>query len=225
MYAVVTVLFPTNTSSFENLSNNSSTVIINNCCNKPLNFWFAEAALHRCSYKTVFWKYIPNLQSDFKVLESNFIGITLRDGCSPVNLLHILRTHFPENTSGGLLLNLVIHFIMFNFCGGGFIPTSFWVTIRWLNTLSHFMQLMKYPYIWCDVYFTCAYQGVRSVSFSENFAYVLNAWSQCSLSQSRLNAFFIAAALLKSKKKWYRNHLIVNPTKWSITLKQFVGYC
>ena len=28
----------------------------------------------------------------------------LRYGCSPVNLLHIFRTPFPKNTSGGLLL-------------------------------------------------------------------------------------------------------------------------
>ena len=34
----------------------------------------------------------------------NFIGITLRHGCSPVNLLHIFRTFFPDNTTGGLLL-------------------------------------------------------------------------------------------------------------------------
>ena len=34
----------------------------------------------------------------------NFIEITLRRGCSPVNLLHIFRTTFPKNTSGGLLL-------------------------------------------------------------------------------------------------------------------------
>ena len=34
----------------------------------------------------------------------NFIEITLRRGCSPVNLLHIFRTPFPENNSGGLLL-------------------------------------------------------------------------------------------------------------------------
>ena len=26
---------------------------------------------------------------------------------------------------------------------------------------------------------TRAYQGVRNVSFSENFAYVLNGWTQC----------------------------------------------
>ena len=33
-----------------------------------------------------------------------FIEITLRRGCSPVNLLHIFRTAFPKNTSGWLLL-------------------------------------------------------------------------------------------------------------------------
>ena len=30
----------------------------------------------------------------------NFIEITLRHGCSPVNLLYIFRTLFPENTVG-----------------------------------------------------------------------------------------------------------------------------
>ena len=34
----------------------------------------------------------------------NFIEITLRHVCSPVNLLHIFRTPFPKNTSGELLL-------------------------------------------------------------------------------------------------------------------------
>ena len=32
------------------------------------------------------------------------LQITLRHGCSPVNLLHIFRTPFPKNTSGWLLL-------------------------------------------------------------------------------------------------------------------------
>ena len=36
----------------------------------------------------------------------NFIEITLRHGCSPVNLLHIFRAPFTKNTSGRLLLNL-----------------------------------------------------------------------------------------------------------------------
>ena len=38
---------------------------------------------------------------------ANFIEMTLRHGCSPVNLLHIFRTPFPRNTSGWLLLFFV----------------------------------------------------------------------------------------------------------------------
>ena len=34
------------------------------------------------------------------------INFTLRHGCSPVNLLHIFRTLFSKNTSGGLHLPL-----------------------------------------------------------------------------------------------------------------------
>ena len=37
-------------------------------------------------------------------LQSNFIEIVIRHGCSPVNLLYIFRTPFPKNTSGWLLL-------------------------------------------------------------------------------------------------------------------------
>ena len=37
--------------------------------------------------------------------QSNFIEITLRRGFSRVNLLHIFRTVFSDNTSGQLLLN------------------------------------------------------------------------------------------------------------------------
>ena len=37
-------------------------------------------------------------------LQSNFIEIALRHGCSPANLLHIFRTPFPRNTSRVLLL-------------------------------------------------------------------------------------------------------------------------
>ena len=41
-------------------------------------------------------------------MKINFIEITLLHGCSPVNLLHIFRTTFPKNTSGGLLLYMNI---------------------------------------------------------------------------------------------------------------------
>ena len=41
-------------------------------------------------------------------LQSNFTEITLRHGCSPLNLLHVFWTPFPRNTSGWLLLNVQI---------------------------------------------------------------------------------------------------------------------
>ena len=37
-------------------------------------------------------------------IQSNFIEITLRHGCSPVNLLHYFRAPFYKNTSECLLL-------------------------------------------------------------------------------------------------------------------------
>ena len=33
------------------------------------------------------------------------VEVTLRHGCSPVNLLHIFRAPSPKNTSEGILLN------------------------------------------------------------------------------------------------------------------------
>ena len=41
----------------------------------------------------------------------NFIEISFHHGCSAVNLLHIFRTPFLKNTSGGLLLDLkkIVH--------------------------------------------------------------------------------------------------------------------
>ena len=49
-------------------------------------------------------------------LQSNFIEITLRHGCSPVNLLHIFRKPFPKNTSVGLLLKVTNMSSCFIYC-------------------------------------------------------------------------------------------------------------
>ena len=48
------------------------------------------------------WDILPKDIKDYESLD--FIEITLRDECSPVNLLHILRTPFLKNTSGCLLV-------------------------------------------------------------------------------------------------------------------------
>ena len=42
---------------------------------------------------------------DLLKLRSNFIEITFRHGCFPVNLLHISRTPFTKKTSKRLLLD------------------------------------------------------------------------------------------------------------------------
>ena len=63
---------------------------------------FPDAALHRCSYIKVVWKYPAKLQENTHA-EKWVIGITLWHGCS-VNLLFIVRISSPKNTSGGLLL-------------------------------------------------------------------------------------------------------------------------
>ena len=55
-----------------------------------------EAALHRCFYKKMFWKYAVDLQeNNHDKVRSHFSHF-----CSPVNLLHIFRTPFHKNTSG-----------------------------------------------------------------------------------------------------------------------------
>ena len=41
---------------------------------------------------------------DFNKVAKQLYPITLRHGCSPVNLLHIFKTLFIKNTSGWLLL-------------------------------------------------------------------------------------------------------------------------
>ena len=48
----------------------------------------------------------PMPKCDFNKVASNFIEITFPHGYSPVNLMHIFKTPFPRNTSGGLLLSI-----------------------------------------------------------------------------------------------------------------------
>ena len=50
------------------------------------------------------WMVVGGGMFDNNPMQSNFIEITLRDGCSLINLLHMSRTPFPKNNSGRLLL-------------------------------------------------------------------------------------------------------------------------
>ena len=50
------------------------------------------------------YRRIPYRSAISTELESNFIEIALRYGCSPINLLYIFRAPFSKNTSEWLLL-------------------------------------------------------------------------------------------------------------------------
>ena len=63
--------------------------------------FLGKGALKMCSKFTV--KHPCRCVISIK-LPCNFIEITLRNGCSPVHLLHISWTPFPKNISGWLLL-------------------------------------------------------------------------------------------------------------------------
>ena len=65
--------------------------------------FFTEPRMENC-----FWKFpVPSVALQ---LLCNFIKITLRHGCSPVNLLHIFRTPFTKNISGGCFWSKMEHF-------------------------------------------------------------------------------------------------------------------
>ena len=67
----------------------------------PLEMFLGKGVLKICSRfpgEHLFWSVISIK------LQSNFIEIVLRYGCSPVNYLHNFITPFRKNTSGGVLL-------------------------------------------------------------------------------------------------------------------------
>ena len=70
----------------------------------------------------------------------NFIEITLRHGCSPVNLLHIFRTSFAKDISGRLLLDIYQVLMMYFFRAKSCFSTLF-IYVR------SFIRLLKYN-IW-----------------------------------------------------------------------------
>ena len=71
----------------------------------PSEVFLEKSVLKICSKFTEEdpWRSVISIK-----LQSNFIEIALRHGCFPVNLLHIFRTTFLKNTSGGLPLNVLV---------------------------------------------------------------------------------------------------------------------
>ena len=101
-----------------NIHSRNMSVLSIQCRKHP----FRGVLIKRCS---------DNMQQIYKrtpipKCDSNFIEITLRDVCSPVNLLYVVfRTPFSKNSSGGLLLQcLSNHTIISLLCDLNFIQTT-----------------------------------------------------------------------------------------------------
>ena len=63
-----------------------SRVVLSKRCSENMQQIYKKTPMPKCNFKKV------------------AIEITFWHGCSPVNLLHIFRTHFPKSASGGLFL-------------------------------------------------------------------------------------------------------------------------
>ena len=83
-------------------------------------------------------------------LQSNFFEITLRHGCSPVNLLHIFRTPFPRNTSGWVLLTRLLF------------PKKLWKFTSTISFRKYKRKVVIYPF---------NYDSSKSTFFMLNMAF------------------------------------------------------
>ena len=88
-------LFPSNT-----IHNHSLTMCF--LVMQSSSWLLLQAALQRCCYEKVA-ENMQHIYSRTPMPKCDFNKIAKHE-CSPVNLLHIFGTHFPMNTSGGLLL-------------------------------------------------------------------------------------------------------------------------
>ena len=84
-------------------------------------------------------------------LQSNFIETALQHGCSPVNLLHNFRKPFPKNTSGWLLLYVVLNLVDFIFSGNtlwmpqtAFMTKQLSWTFKWIMSMKTFLHFLLY---------------------------------------------------------------------------------
>ena len=82
------------------------------------------------------------LKCDPVKLLCNFTEITLRRRYCPVSLLHIFRTSFPKNTSGGLLLRVLIGSISYNAQIKLMIRSKFFIVVTSLTPI-YFLFLFQ----------------------------------------------------------------------------------
>ena len=118
-----------------NVEHPSGGVLVKRCSEKMQQI-YRRAPMQKCDFNKV------ALQLHWNTLRhSNFDEITLPHGCSLVNLLHIFRTPFTKNTSGGFWIHLwelytliCFHLWIFHDVGPNHIETSPWTGFYIIGT-------------------------------------------------------------------------------------------
>ena len=106
-------------------------------------------------------------------------------------LAFLLSPCVSKKVTSMMLLNVVL----VHFC-----------QVKFSNTFKKYFQKILSPNISYPLTstHTCAYQGIRNVSFSENFAYVLNEWSlYCQPILSHCSLFMPLNNIRKPLIFWY----------------------
>ena len=99
MHIVARICLERSTSCFINdFQKQPTRGILKKRCSENMQQIYRRTPMPKCNFNKV-------------ALLCNFIEITLRHGCYPVNLLHIFRTPFPRNISGWLILDFVFQVI------------------------------------------------------------------------------------------------------------------
>ena len=101
--------------TFEKIQRQPSRGVLKKRCSENMQQIYRRTPMPKCDFnrvalqlywnRTLVWVFCQGVIST-KLLW-NFTEIALWHGCSLVNLLHIFRTPFSKNTSGGLLLEIV----------------------------------------------------------------------------------------------------------------------
>ena len=130
-----------------------------------------------------------------KAVENEAKSVTLE--CNIYNLeeFHYKGNITAQNNSGWLLV--VFHFLF------GFIHL---VLTQNFPKNWHFLPPIRTR--------TCAYQGIRNVSFSENFAYVLNGCIYGAKNPERCSAERNSVAIVLMQTGWIINSNSNNGAKW-----------
>ena len=121
---------------------------------------------------------VPVLQGlDISVRKGQMLALVGSSGCGKSTSVSLLERFY--SITGGMLVSVIYFEIPFLLLRRVVLWNALF-PCNWTLRLEiiHLVRLQNFPKNYTLIRIrTCAYQGVRNISFSENFANVLNEWS------------------------------------------------